>query len=40
MIQNEGETIEIPFNWYDWVDMSVLEKYLIASNNENQIMNY
>ena len=34
MIQNEGETIEIPFNWYDWVDMSVLEKYLIASNNE------
>lgn len=30
---SEG-SITIPSNWYDWVDMSVLNKYLLASNKD------
>ncbi|EMG47039.1 Positive regulator of mannosylphosphate transferase, putative, partial [Candida maltosa Xu316] len=30
----KDDLVEVPFNWYDWVDMSVLDKYLIASKNE------
>ncbi|RCK55584.1 hypothetical protein Cantr_05939 [Candida viswanathii] len=34
MTTNPGQEVTIPFNWYDWVDMSVLNKYLVAPNEE------
>ena len=31
---SSGNSITVPFNWYDWVDMSVLNKYLLAPNKD------
>ncbi|KAK6455273.1 LicD family-domain-containing protein [Scheffersomyces xylosifermentans] len=28
--KNPKEKVEIPFNWYDWVDLSILNKYILA----------
>lgn len=29
-----NEVVEVPFHWYDWVDMSALNKYLLALPHE------
>ncbi|CAK9439867.1 uncharacterized protein LODBEIA_P39670 [Lodderomyces beijingensis] len=32
MLDGMNEEVSIPFNWYDWVDMSDLHKYLLAED--------
>ncbi|KAI5957600.1 hypothetical protein KGF57_003294 [Candida theae] len=32
---SNSENLALPFHWSDWVDLSILEKYVIAENNEN-----
>ncbi|ODV64591.1 hypothetical protein HYPBUDRAFT_13872, partial [Hyphopichia burtonii NRRL Y-1933] len=32
--KNPNKIVEAPFHWYDWVDMSSLNKYLLASTLE------
>lgn len=33
--KNPKAPVHVSFHWYDWVDLSVLNKYLLASSSEN-----